>query len=457
MRFVKISLIVIAVLFAVVASLGTLASRSLLTKEMLVKTIESKLNCKASAVTFETSLFSFPSSVSVSNLRLTPTDPAATSTELQVDRLQLKASLASLWTRRFSIDDIVIDGLHVRDEISKEGRSPLAEMFQEREPPSEVNTTVAVAVADPAPAPAEPLPNATQNPPPTEVTTSKQPTAPEAKPSQAAPLLLKQALVDHAFLHLVDRRAFTKTDIDGFRVRLQSSPDNPTIINAELSGHAKMTGRKKVGDKGQDVQILDLPFTASGEIAPLDAPISEQGRIAEITLTLPKGALLGGHLTMGEAGGGKDEGMSKLKEYLGVDLSGVPLGGVLQNEAKAEIKIAGSRIEWLADTQLEFPDYTFVMQKGSWMDEQAKDSRQQLRFTPSRTISDQMMAGITGKYGDKIARAVLQTFDSGKGGLEFQIILTGPRNKPKTSIPTETMNRAIKAISGDLLKGLLGN
>ena len=460
MKLLKKLLLAAVALLAVGIGSVPLLTKNLLSRERLVAELQKALNCKAEVAEFDVSLLSFPAQIEARKITLSPTDASATNSGVSVDLLRVNVSLIDLVFKKISVESILLSGVYVKDEISKDGRSPLSEMFGKAE---DVDVTV---VANDAPAHDQQTSVAS---PKTDVSDKASPsTSPSTQPGeepQAAALppalKLNEALIENATIHIVDRRAFTKTDAENLRIRVFNTDIDPSDLanhnscNLELSGQLKVMGRKIVGDKGVDVKVAELSFLGTGTAVPMDPVTGLPSPKADIGFSVKKGSTLGGHLTFGEAAG-KDDSLDKLKEYLGVDLSPLPLGGVLQNDLKALLRLEGSRLEWLDDTRLEFPDYAFLMQKGSWTDTEHQESRQQVSVLPSKAISDNMLAGIKARYGDSITQTALKVFGTPEGTLRFDLLLTGPPNKPKPNVTPDTMNRAIQALGGDLLKGLIG-
>lgn len=454
-------LIALVVILTLLVGGSWFALKKLVTKESLIAQLESNLSCKATMESFELSAFSVPAALKISKLNLVPSDPTAVNTGITVESLTLKVSLLDLLSRRLTVDQLHISGVYLRDEISKEGKSPLSELF--RKPGKKTSTTppatespAEVAVATPAPGTAKPATlTAAEVPDDNTASTTTE---------QSLSFSVKEALLDKTLIHIVDRKARNKRDIHDLRLRVFDVDIDPNNLAAHntcsvaVSGRTEVIGRKKMGEENVDAQFVNVTFMGAGKIKPFNAETGLPELAAELEVVLAKDSLIGGHLTMGEAAG-KDKSIRELQKHLGVDLSGVTIGGVLQKDLTAKFKVEDTRVEWLQDARLEFPDYAILMRKGSWSDSSEDDSRMEIQFMPSAKISQQLIDGITGKYGEGVAKAAKEAFTLPEGGVGFDIILTGPLAKPSVTPSPETVQRAVKAISNnsaDLLKGLLG-
>jgi len=453
-RRILIAFIVLAVLLF---GAGWMAMNRLLTKEALISQMESSLNCKVTMDHFEASAFSFPASLRIKKLNLLPTEPTAVSTGISVEELVLQLSLLDLIQRRITIEKLHISGVYVRDEITKEGRSPLAEMFG-KPSATELVTAGASDTAQPVTEVSHPeLPA-----PLTTVPAASEPV--EIKETKSVSVNIKEALLDRTLIHIVDRKARNKRDIHDLRLRVYDVDIDPANLahhnkcSIEISGRTEVIGRKKVGEENVDAQFLNIPFSGKGSIRPFDPATGLLEPSADLEVVLAKDSLLGGHMTIGEAAG-KDKSLKDMEKYLGLDLSALPIGGALQQELLAKFKVAGARVEWLNDTKLVFADYSIMMKQGSWSDSREDDSRMAIQFIPSDAITKKLFAGITERYGDGVADAVKKALELPAGGAGIDFILTGPLAKPSVSVAPETMQRVINAVAGnsaDLLKGLLG-
>lgn len=459
--FTKRKLLIVLVTVLALLFGGTwFTLKKLVTKESLIAQLEANLSCKATMESFDLSAFSFPAALKITKLNIMPSDAAAVNTGITIDSLVLKVSLLDLLSRRLTVDQLHISGVYVRDEISKEGKSPLSDLFRK---PGKAPVALP-GTAMPSTQATEPV--ATPTPAPTAAGTQPvvEAEADSVPDSGGLSFSVKEALLDKTLIHIVDRKARNKRDIHDLRLRFYDVDVDPANLAAhntckvEVSGRAEVIGRKKVGDEGQDAQFANVTFKGSGVIHPFDANTGEPNPTAELEVVLAKDSLLGGHLTMGEAAG-KDKSIKDLQKHLGVDLSGVTIGGQLQKDLTAKFKVSDTRVEWLQDARLEFPDYSIIMRKGSWSDSRDDDARMEIQFQPSEKITLDLIKGISGKYGEGAAKTIQEAFKLPEGGTGFDLILTGPLAKPSITPSPETVQRAINAVAGnsaDLLKGLLG-
>lgn len=428
----------------------------LLNKEALAARLEDATSAKVSIGSVEASLLSFPASVKVAQLRLTPRDPAAVKTSISIEQATLKLSLVDLLFGKTRVDQLLISGVDVRDEIGKDGSSPLLEMLGKKKNPEPL---LAATTPDSAPPPAQPEPAAEVTAPPAQETATVPGAAvsEERTASKGPSLFIREAVLEKVNVHIVDRQRIKKNDLDDFSLRIYDTDIDPADLahhntgKISLAGRLKVQGRMKVNGENQDVQELDLGFKADGTVQPFDAATGELSPQASLTATLLKDSQIAGHIKVGDMGG--DDGLDKVKDLLGIELKDIPLGGILQRDLVAKLALAGSRVEWLEEGTLEFPDYTFEMKAGSWLDDE--EHHQQILVQPSRAFSDRIVEGVRSKRGDEAAKALLTIFPGAEGQVAFDIVIRGPRKKPSIGVPPETLKRAFAALGGGLLNGLL--
>lgn len=458
--FKRLSLIV-GLLCLGLFGLGWWSVGHFVTKEQLVSQIEAATSATVSIDSMQTSLLSFPATVTLTQVKLLPRDPAASKSGINIDLVTLKISLIDLLFGKTSIDQILISGVNIRDEISKEGVSPLAQMLGKYESQDEIHLVVAESRQATTPVPS--VSAETQAPPPPVEDIRETPEPPAPAPAPKGPsLFLREAVIENVNAHIADRKRIKKNDFEGIKLRIFDTDIDPSNLaqhntgKVELSGTIKVQGRKKVDGQNQDVQELNLTFQADGVVQPFNAASGLLDPQATLTARLLKGSQIAGHMTVGEMGKG-DDGLGKVKDLLGIDLLGIdlkdiPLGGLLQQDLTAKLVIAGSRIEWLEEAILDFPDYRFQMKAGSWLDD--AEHHQQILVLPSKAFSDRIIDGVKAKRGEDLAKTILTIFPGPEGQIAFDILIRGPRNKPSVTVTTETLGRAIQALGGGLLNGL---
>ncbi|MFC5051032.1 hypothetical protein ACFPK9_10460 [Rubritalea spongiae] len=141
---IGIALAIIVLLIAV-----TMLAKFLLTKDFLVKEIESSINSRVQIGSVDVALFSFPTKVSLNDVILVPRDEIVAIGTPYGDRLELlegdvelkslsfKLSLWELLSRKIHVEHFDLDGLHVRASLFEDGTNSLDPLFASPEAEAE--------------------------------------------------------------------------------------------------------------------------------------------------------------------------------------------------------------------------------------------------------------------------------------------------------------------------------
>jgi hypothetical protein len=379
-----------------------------LTPAGLVQLIEAKTNARVQIGSVAASLFSSPAEIIITDLQLAPRDTElskdyATRTALapgaaliSVPKITLQADVLSLRSKPV-IELLQLDQLNLRNEISKEGEDPLAQLFRKKA----AETAVAVA---PTP---EPTVEHTANAP-AEEPTAPEPTAPEpAQPAQpmsqeavAAPgdgtFLLKKLVIASATLHVVDRRTKIKYDATGLQLTLTDiSPDSDLISKGNLQSHLKVVGRQRLAkdQEPQEVNYAEGNLTANTELL-----LTPEGPSGIAKLTLAQGTKLAGYSKVGQQFRGVDQWAPAVAD--------LTLGGQLQQPLEFEMKLTGTRTELQKEALLELEQYGAALKAGSWLDSAEEDHGLQLTVLVPPSLAGtgiaSLAAALMPKRGDRL-------------------------------------------------------
>jgi hypothetical protein len=450
MRLIKRTLLVLLVLLVAAVAGGGMFLRGFITKERLVAQLEAALPCKVSVTSVESSLFSIPATISIHGLLLSPLNPEDKASEVKIDLAQLKVRLFDLIFRKITVDQLLLSGVYLKDEVSKESQSSLAQMLKEPKeesaPQQRTAEPVSVATAPPVVETASP-----EAPVEVEVTDEK-------GRSASLAFAVKEALVEKATVHFLDRKNLNKTELTDLRFRLYDVDVDPNDLAShnqcklELSGHAMMYDRRNK----EWIELVKAPFNGSGQVRPLDPASGLPLPEALFAFSIPKGSQLDGVRTLGEMAGKGGGGLDKVKDFLGIDLAKLPLGGVLQEDITIRLQVKGNHVQWQEDTHMSFPDYRFTLKQGSWLDSAVNDSRMEFICLPSVDMSKNLLSGVTKSLGDGMAANVQKVFDGGSGQLAIPFNFGGPLDKLQPSVPPDTLRKLFETMGGGLLNGLLG-
>ena len=455
MRILKRTAIVVAVLLVVLVAGGGIFLGNIVTKERVVAELEKAFPCKAQVGAVDASIFAFPATITVNQLKLSPLNPEQSKADLSIEQISLKIHLLDLLFRRVHVDQLLISGVFIRDEISKESHSDFSEMLGQS-PPLATAPPNAPTVAT-APQPSDTPPIETASPAPT-APTADEPATPEVSNDSQPAIAIDELLVEKLGLHINDRKNQKRIDLNDIRFRLFGVDIDPVELaehnfcSVELSGNAQIQDRIE----REWVETIKAPFSATGTVAPFDPATGEPAPDGSLVLTIPKGAQLDGVRTVGDLAAKGDSGLGKVKDFLGIDLAKVPVGGVLEQDLKANLRLRKSHLQWEEDTHMSVPNYRFTMTKGSWLDNEIENSRQEIVCRPSADMSKQLLDGIGQRLGKELAGSVQKVFDGGDGQLAIRINLMGPPSKPNAAIPPETLSKLFELMGGGLLQSILG-
>ena len=474
MKTWKWILISLASLAVVGGGAGWFALQSLLkdslSKESIVQQLEAKWNCRVAIEDFKAELTSSPARLVLTNLSVAPRSDEVAKPLAQrapipegtgyvhVDSATLDVDLTALLQKKVHVQRLVVAGAYVRDDVTTEGVSRLAELFDP--PPS---TAVATA-ADVAPVPPSTKPELRNNgesvKPETAAVAPVAPALPEAVNDMS--YRVEELLLEGVIVHLRNRQSKTVNHIDDLRLRISDvdvaladlAAHNQAKI--EISGKVVSTGRARVGEVIKDVPVANFAFSGQGEVKPYDLATKTLNPEATLIARLDKGSIFGGTTTVGQAAA-KDKTFQQMKKNFGIDVSDVVLGGALQEEVVIDVNLKNSRVTFAKDTRLSFPDYVVTLRQGSWLNAAQDDHESHLLLVPSEPVANKIMDGVKSKMGDGLSATALGIFNDGKGKLGFDIISTEKLSKPKFKLGGQAgqIEQLFKGFGGGLLKGLL--
>ncbi len=249
---------------------------------------------------------------------------------------------------------------------------------------------------------------------------------------------------------LVEDLDFNLTGIDVNAADLA----NHNHIQATLSTHISVSGMARIDGAKRPAELANLMLSGTGDITPINVTTGLWNPFSKLTLTLAKGSVLAGHMTIGDAAGKE---LRKLQEY-GVDLAPVVIGGPLLEDAVVTGDFANDRFVTRSLTLFAFPEYEVAIEPKSWVNAAQDKHDIELRLSCGAELQSRLMTGIgQAKLGDSIARALTKALSDDKGRMTFDIESKGALSDPKVSPKTD---RVLKNLMrgeglGDLLQGLM--
>ncbi len=482
-------LIILFGLFVLCAAASPLVGawwlRSYVNKERIVLETEKNINARVQLDDVVFTLFAWPPTLRLTGLKIAPPDqyvgtpvearPPLKHAPVEIEVAYLELDPDGLWRRELYPRILRITGVEVQETLSPAGSS-LEKLFQKPGAPMLAGTEGVPQAIPVAPPPGQryyaadgsPLP-AGQSPP-TVVQEAATPVV-EAVPhveveqgqSRAARLALQEISIEQAHFRIANMEADSRFDADlsDFNLQITNIDIDPEHIEqhnrltVRLSSKVTLDGVAQLGGATQNVRFADFKMRAEGEVNPVDPASLQYAPAATLTMTIDRGSVLGGHMTIGDAAG---KHLEKLEKY-GVDLRAIPIGGPLTQDWVASVLFRDQELKFLADTHMAFPDYQITVKRDSWMNF-ARDTQGLLtRLYCGPALKEQIINGVSARgLGDTISRMVVDGLSDDQGRVSFDLTITGPLSHPEVK---PDIQLRLESLLGedieDKAKGLLKN
>lgn len=411
-----------------------------------VELAEKNWNCRAELADAELSLFTKPATLKLTGLRLAPRDeqvalpyeqrtPLATDASvLEVPEALMEVKLDDLINRRLFVEKLRLLSPVVREIQDTEGKSSLSALFKK---PGTQEAEEASPKVTPAPAKVE------------------------SKASKDDPVFafaMHAASIEKGRVEItsgttrvtIENLDFTVTGIDVDKTDLARH----NLMNALVSCQIQVSGMARIGGTQQPAQLALLTVSGESEITPYNVQTQEWKPFSKLKLTLAKGSIIAGHMTLGDAAG-KD--LRKLQEY-GVDLAPVVIGGPLMSDAVVIGEFANDRFITRSQTRFAFPEYTVSIEPKSWVNAAQDKHEMEFRLICGPELQQRLTDGISrAGLGESLTRGVTKALADKDGRMTFDMESKGPLSKPKVE---PKVDRVLKNLMrgeglGDLLQGLM--
>lgn len=363
-----------------------------------------------------------------------PTEPVVSLREAV-----LEVSLGSLMSGTLDVQRLNLDGLSVEEYVSPEGVSDLKLVMAK--PKADAKSTVEeVKEAEP------------------KVEKVQKAGVAEFKAEQLGfTLRVREARVSNGQLFIHNRVNKTKTRLEGLQFALTDIDVDPANLAAhntvKMALEMKLTleGRGKVAGEMTDVTFAKLDVSGNGKMQPFEEKTGVWSPVSEWELSLAKGSVLAGYMTMGQASA---DAAKKMKDF-GLDLSDLPMGGELLEAAVLKMAFSENRLLVREDARFQMPEYEVRMAKGSWVNsaEDAQDLVIRLvcgEELQRRLREGMLKSGLPEKMADSVVKAFL---DETSGRLSFDVRAGGKMTRPEVK---PAWDKALeRAIQGGAIEGLL--
>jgi hypothetical protein len=425
------------------------------TPERLVSQIRTDGQASLSIGSSKLSLWTFPASLRIGAIELKPSTPVEGNTQaalLKIDELLLEVSLSCLLKRTLDVKTLHLHGLQVREYVSPEGQSQWQQSLGKKK--SEPSLAEAPESDESAQQQAEPG----------QVKKSE-----EARRRPATfhadqlglSIRIHEARISDADIFIHNRVNKTKTRLENLQFALTEIDIDPADLKnhnlAKLDLLVDLTseGRGKVGGEMRDVTFAKLRLEGGGEVQPFDADTGALDPLSKWLFTVKKGSKLAGYMTMGEA----DAAANKKLAQLGLDLSDLPIGGELLEDALIRTVYQSNRLTFLEDARFQMPEYEVSLAAGSWINGAEDQQDLKLRLHCGQTLDERLSQRIrSAGLGEKLSTSLLSAMqDESSQRISLEVRASGQMTKPKISPAWEPiLDKLIQQDAvPDLLKGFL--
>jgi hypothetical protein len=432
-------------------------ARHQLSPDKLTLQLEAAHNCRAEIESSHVSLFSFPATVEIRNLRMIPRDSVAgtaappsqrpplqvAETMIAADRLLLEANLWSLLTGNLSVRRIAVDRPDIRGVRSTKGETSLESLLA---PP-------------PATTPASPPPAAASAAPTDPETETDSPAAP-SPPFKAANLpfaaSLQEVRIRNGSYSLRNDRKRTFTEVRDFNAALTDVRINPASLATANEATLSAGGRIVIDNQQLSVRTLDLLLTLDGKVQPFDPATGELNGSTSLACVARKGSSVNRIPTLVRLG----ERLEKLKADIGLAID-LPSEGVLTRDTSLTATVRDRRLFLADDVLFLFDTYRIKLDRESWLALETEDHLFNGRLQGSTEVSRKALAGVTDffrgkdpKLAEIVQKNVLSRIVTEKGLLSIPFESTGDIGHPDVDFSAkfrETLAGSVKDAAKDLL------
>lgn len=463
---------VLVILFSLTAvGLGAVTwwAKQKLKPEMWVELAEDNWNCRAQVETASVNILTKPATLKLTGVKLAARDEEVAkpysersplsegSALIEIPEITLDVKLEDLLNFRLYGEHLHITKPVVKEQQDAEGNSTLEALFEKPEGKKESASRKAKA-SQQAALPPQPSPLAAQATAPAPQQPAENiPSNASDEPTPTFAFVVHAATITKGQLDIISGTTEIKVwDLDinltGIDVD-EKDLANHNRIDARVSSQVLVTGMARIDGAMRKAELARLNLSGQGNVRPYQPQTAEWKPLTKLTLTLAKGSVLAGHMTIGDAAG-KD--LKKLQEY-GVDLSPVIIGGPLQEDAVVTGDFVNNLFVNRQLARFVFPEYEVAIEPKSNVNAAQDKHKIELRLSCGPTLQATLLDGVSKAGLGSIAGTVTKALSDDKGRLTFDIESTGslsnPKVKPKTDRVLKNLMRGDNL--GDLLKGFL--
>jgi hypothetical protein len=247
-------------------------------------------------------------------------------------------------------------------------------------------------------------------------------------------LRVHEARLSNGSLFIHNRVNKTKTRLENLNFALTEIDVDPANLAAhnqaklELAVKLTLDGRGKVDGEMQDVTFAKLDVSGQGKMQPFDEQTGAWSPVSDWELTLAKGSVLAGYMTIGQA----DANATKKVKDFGLDISDLPMGGELLEPAVLKMAFSENRFLVRDDARFQMPEYEVRMAKDSWINSAEDAQDLVIRLVCGEKLDKQLSERVLASgLPEKMAGSVLKAFqDETVKRLAFDLRVGGKLTRP---------------------------
>jgi len=459
-----------------------------LSREAIVSEMENSWNCRAEIDNVSLLLMASPARLEVTGCRIAPRDEESAKplalrapldpgkADVSCKRSVLEVRLQDLLTGTLNVRQLVLSDLAVREDVSKEGVSSLGVLFSKpgRETKEEAPVVVAATTKSVTPelvssasAPAASTAGAGEATSPASAAATA--TAPERAPAEkkkhqrrgfeakqlGLSILVERASLEHVEFHRIDHKSTTKTDVSDLNFTIGDIDVNPDDLAGHnsfklaLDGRLKQRGRIGPKENRREVTMAEIDFEGGGTVNPFDATTGRWQPASDLRLTVKKNSVFGGFMKVGETG---VKELEKMAQY-GIDISDLPMGGPLIENADIHIIPRQDRSMFAERARFVLADFELSLEKGSWLNPSDDDHNFQLRITCGPALQARLSTAVVNNAGKDLGETLLKALKDEKGRIYFDAKSSGRLSKLKPEFDTKRfLNRLLEGALEGVIK-----
>ena len=336
---------------------------------------------------------------------------------LRLAEAVLEISLLDLFSGTLDVRRLTLEGLSVEEYVSPEGVSDLKAVLGKPKVAKEVVT-----------APVEVKPKVE------DVQGEKVGSTVFKADQLGMTLRVHEARLSNGRLFIHNRVNKTKTRLEELNFALTEIDVDPADLakhnqaKMELAVKLTLDGRGKVDGEMKDVTFAKMNVSGQGKMQPFDETTGAWSPVSDWELTLAKGSVLAGYMTIGQA----DANATKKVKDFGLDISDMTMGGELLEPAVLKMAFSENRFLVREDARFQMPDYEVRMAKDSWINSAEDAQELVIRLVCGEKLNKQLSERVLAAgLPEKMAASVLKAFqDEVVNRLAFDLQVGGKLTRP---------------------------